>query len=71
MSCSKLIKRLRNELNLSQENLARELDVSFATINRWERGKVNPSKMAMKAIENYCKLHGLSDILDGGDNYEN
>ena len=64
------IKQLRKELNLSQENLARELDVSFATINRWERGKVTPSKMAIKAIENYCELHCLSYILTRGDLYE-
>ena len=29
----------RAKLNLSQEAMARALDVSFATINRWERGK--------------------------------
>lgn len=34
----------RAKLNLSQEAMARALDVSFATINRWERGKTNPTK---------------------------
>lgn len=36
----------RAKLNLSQEAMARALDVSFATINRWERGKTNPTKKA-------------------------
>ena len=31
----------------SQEQLARELDVSFATINRWENGKTEPSRLAL------------------------
>jgi transcriptional regulator with XRE-family HTH domain len=34
-----LIRDLRNRLNLSQEQLAQRLNVSFATINRWENGR--------------------------------
>jgi len=41
-----LVKEVRRKLGLSQEELAHELGVSFATVNRWENGKTNPSKMA-------------------------
>lgn len=33
------IKMIRELLNLSQKDLAKELDVSFQTINRWENSK--------------------------------
>ena len=38
----------RAKLNLSQEAMARALDVSFATINRWERGKTKEGEFTEK-----------------------
>ena len=46
---------VRAKLNLSQTELARELCASFSTINRWETGKVVPTKKAVLAFELYCK----------------
>ena len=54
MSFAEKVKFVRTELKLSQEDLARELGVSFATINRWENGSYNPSRLAKKAFEEYC-----------------
>lgn len=51
----KLLKRVREQLNLSQEDLARELGVSFATINRWENGRTAPFKLARKQFDVFCK----------------
>jgi DNA-binding XRE family transcriptional regulator len=41
-----LIKEVRRQLAISQEDLARELGVSYATVNRWENGQAKPSKLA-------------------------
>jgi len=49
------VKNLRAQLGLSQEDLSKELGVSFATINRWENGKNHPSKLAKKQFEQFCK----------------
>ena len=38
MNWSKIIKNLRTKMLLSQYELAKILDVSFASINRWENG---------------------------------
>lgn len=54
MNFAEKVKLVRNELKLSQEDLARELGVSFATINRWENGNYNPSRLAKKAFEDFC-----------------
>ena len=48
------IKEVRVQLDLSQEDLAREIGVSFATVNRWENRRFLPSKMALRQIEMYC-----------------
>lgn len=46
-----LLREVRKQLGISQEDLARELGVSFNSINRWENGKVAPSKLAQNQIE--------------------
>ena len=59
MSFSEKVKYVRTELKLSQEDLARELVVSFATINRWENGSYNPSRLAKKAFDDFCKENNI------------
>ena len=44
------LKALRLQYGWSQEDLARELGVSFSTVNRWENGKAKPSRLAQKGI---------------------
>ncbi len=44
------IKRLREELNMTQENFAHEIGVTFATVNRWENGRTTPNKVAQKVL---------------------
>ena len=48
------VKEVRKQLNLSQEDLARELGVSFATINRWEKGRFRPSRLARNQFDTFC-----------------
>ena len=45
------VKRLRQQLGLTQKDLANELGVSFATVNRWENEKTLPSKLAERQFE--------------------
>ncbi|MDY6906449.1 MAG: helix-turn-helix transcriptional regulator [Thermodesulfobacteriota bacterium] len=51
---SERVKKVRNQLNLSQEDLAHAIGVSFATVNRWENGKTTPSKLALRQFEQFC-----------------
>ncbi len=44
------IKRHRRSLGWSQERLAREVNVSFSTVNRWEAGKSRPGGLSGKAL---------------------
>lgn len=49
----------RAKLNLSQEMLGRELNVSFATINRWEKGRTKPSKRYVVLFDEYCRSKNI------------
>ena len=49
------VKDVRQQIGISQEDLARALGVSFATVNRWENGKTIPSKLGLKQFVGFCK----------------
>jgi type I restriction enzyme M protein len=53
------LRKLRSKLNLSQEQLASRLNVSFATVNRWETGKAKPQRAQLDAIQ---ELFAEADI---------
>jgi putative transcriptional regulator len=55
----RLIRSLRHELNLTQQQLSVELGVVTPTVNRWENGHSQPSPMALKLIE--AKLTELGE----------
>lgn len=47
----KLIRELRLETGLTQEQFAAELGVTCSSINRWENGRSKPLPLAMQKIE--------------------
>ncbi len=57
------IRDLRAKLQLSQEELANRLNVSFATVNRWENGKSRPQAAARDAIAELIEETGGEDQL--------
>ncbi len=63
MDFAEKVKYVRSQLKLSQEDLAHELGVSFATINRWENGNYQPSRLAKKAFEDFCKEKKLKEVF--------
>jgi predicted ATPase/DNA-binding CsgD family transcriptional regulator/DNA-binding XRE family transcriptional regulator len=52
-SAAQRLRRLRASLDLSQEQLARRLGVSFATVNRWEAGRTRMSARAKRALAEF------------------
>ena len=49
-SISPILQATRAKLDLTQEQLAQRLGVSFATVNRWEGGATKPQRAAQTAI---------------------
>ena len=59
MSFSEELKSIRKHSFLSQEAFARELNVSFSSVNRWEGGRAKPNLVAMKNIKAFCEAHNI------------
>jgi putative transcriptional regulator len=49
-SIGRALAQLREDLNMTQENFAHEIGVTFATVNRWENGRTTPNKVAQKVL---------------------
>lgn len=75
MSFSTDIKNIRLQMFLTQQEFARELGVSFATVNRWEKGKAKPTIKTMRQINSFCQKnnlvfninHAINSDLGGND----
>ena len=61
-----MLLHIRTKYSLSQKELAKELGVSFASVNRWERRRTKPSQMAIRSIEGFCKAHQIEYEMNGG-----
>lgn len=63
MTFSEILKYIRKQQNYTQEQFARELNVSFSTINRWENGHTAPSILAKMRLLEYCKKNCVDDAI--------
>ena len=57
---SELVRALRRELKMTQEEFAHELGITVGTVNRWENGRFRPSKLARATLCEFASRHGLS-----------
>lgn len=55
-----LIKKIRTHMNMSQTDFAERLNVTFATVNRWENGRALPNKLAQDRIYELCREYKVS-----------
>lgn len=44
------IRDLRQRLRLTQEDFAHMIGVTFSTVNRWENGKSQPNRIALRLL---------------------
>lgn len=59
MTYSEKIKTARENLLMTQEDIAAELGVTPITVCRWETGKTEPSIKAKKAFRDLCERNGI------------
>lgn len=55
------IRDLRKSMNLTQQQFAGLLGVSFVTLNRWENGQSKPSAMGIAKLQGLAR-HGLATV---------
>ena len=66
-SVSPTLQAIRARLDLTQQQLAERLGVSFATVNRWEGGTTTPQKAARTAIAALAAEAGIDTAELGTD----
>lgn len=59
MAYKEAVKKLRLKMLMTQEEFAKLLDVSFATINRWETDKNIPTIKARRKLQPYFKKYNI------------
>lgn len=53
------IRDMRNRLAMTQEEFAHALGITVSTVNRWENGHSEPSKLARATITRLAGNHGI------------
>ncbi len=64
MKFSSLIKTIRRKTLLSQNDFAKEIGVSFSTVNRWENDKAIPKLYKLKSIKSFCIMYAIPFDID-------
>lgn len=59
MEFSEKVKFVRKKLYLSQDSLAKQVGVSFVTINRWENGHGHPNLVMEAKFNDFCEKNGI------------
>ena len=59
MTYAQAIKKIRSKMLLTQMEFAQFLGVSFASINRWETGRFEPTMKIKRKLAPLFKEHGI------------
>ena len=65
-STRNLVRTLRQQLGMTQEEFAHQIAVTVSTVNRWENSHAEPSKLAWKAIRDLARQRGLPEQTGQG-----
>ena len=53
------IRNMRSSLSMTQEEFAHALGITVSTVNRWENGHSQPSKLAQATLSKLAGSHGV------------
>lgn len=54
-----VIRYLRRQLGMTQEDLAHALGITVGTVSRWEKGRFRPSRLARTLILDFARSHNI------------
>lgn len=58
---SEKVKELRKKMGWAQEDLAREIDVSLSTVQRWEGKGANPARHSRRQLKRLFQEAGIDE----------
>lgn len=62
MTFADKVKQVRMKLYLSQEALAKEMGISFTTVNRWENGHGHPNLVMEAKFNDFCEKKNITFV---------
>jgi len=57
---SVLVRYMRQQLGMTQEELAQALGITVGTVSRWEKGRFRPSRLARALILEFARTHNVT-----------
>ncbi|MBA7469115.1 MAG: helix-turn-helix domain-containing protein [Dehalococcoidia bacterium] len=57
---SEKLKELRKKKGLTQEDMAREINVSLSTVQRWEKKGGEPTRLARRELQRLFRREGIN-----------
>ena len=55
-----VIRYLRQQLGMTQEDLAQGLGITVGTVSRWEKRRFRPSRLARRLILDFARAHNVT-----------
>lgn len=59
MTFADKVRQVRMKLYMSQSQLAKELGVSFAAVNRWKNQNIEPQIASLGKFNDFCQKNGI------------
>ena len=59
MTFIEFVKQVRTGLGMSQHRFAKEIKINYTTLNRWEKERIVPSRLARNSFFEYCRTKGI------------
>ncbi len=56
---SLMVRYLRQQMGMTQEELAQALGITVGTVSRWEKGRFRPSRLARALIVEFARTHNV------------
>ena len=54
-----VVRYLRQQLGMTQEELAQSLGITVGTVSRWEKGRFRPSRLARALIVEFARTRNV------------
>src|SRR5438094_8790743 len=62
-----IVRAIRLEIGLTEEELAHALGISFSTVSRWENGHMKPSRLAWQALFQLAAENGRPLLVESSE----
>lgn len=66
MNFIEFVKEVRTGMGMSQHKFAKMININYTTLNRWEKERIVPSRLARKSFFEFCRTKNItvpSEIL--------